>query len=446
MASELTPTYDSDTGQVVLEGLPTGAAGGAGLIPVPGLELEFDRADGRLARAVIDTALTGRPAISGRAADPLGVLFGQQAPAMIRDVAAQRGIPRALSPDRCLSAGWSRLARLESARGTSPVPGSPLWAAEAAQLAERTGLHDRARAEARRAAAGLIGLLGHAPFPEALARAALAVADIVEPDDPAAARQLCDRAGQAAVTPLEEWLAGQASTPAPVGAPEDWSPGTDKEQIPGLQWSLDPGLVPAGVLLPGLSPRSDLIVRRGCGQDRVIVTAFLAPGASADALGRCRARLVDPSARRVLASAPFVREGSRVRAELVAPFPVDELKGTWVEVVDDEQRPVRSEQLRRRRRALRWADAALRAEQHPQGLAPYFTGQDWAALAATAWERCRYNWDDIGDTDRAFLAARRHAVLNPEARAPETPSAWAADLAGRPPLDEPAFLAEDIGR
>jgi hypothetical protein len=54
MASNLTPTYDSDTGQVVLEGLPTGAAGGAGLIPVPGLELEFDRADGRLAWAAVE--------------------------------------------------------------------------------------------------------------------------------------------------------------------------------------------------------------------------------------------------------------------------------------------------------------------------------------------------------------------------------------------------------
>jgi hypothetical protein len=412
---------------------------------VPGLELEFDRADGRLARAVIDTAQTGRPTISGQAADLLGALFGQQAPAMIRDVAAQRGIPRALSPDRCLSAGWSRLARLESARGTSPVPASPLWAAEAAQLAERTGLHDRARAEARRAAAGLIGLLGHAPFPEALARAAPAVADIVEPDDPAAAGQLRARAGQPAATPLEHWLAEQASASASGGAPENWSPGAEKEQIPGLQWWLDHGLVPEGVLLPGLSPRSDLVVRRGCGQNRLIVAAFLAPGADLDALSRCRVRLVDPSARRVLASAPFAREGSRVRAELVAPFPVDELKGAWVEVVDDKQRPVRSQQLRRMRRALRWADAALRAEQHPAGLAPHFADQDWAELAITAWEGCRDDWDDAGDTDRAFLAARRLAVLNPEARVPEAPSAWAADLAERPELQEPAFLAEAIG-
>jgi hypothetical protein len=448
MASELTPTYDSDTGQVVLEGLPTGAAGGAGLVPVPGLELVFDRTDGRLARAVIDTAQLGSPISSGEAAhDVLKALFGPRAPAMARDAAAQRRIQRALSPDAHLSATWSRLARLESARATSPVPASPLWAAEAAQLAKQTGLHGRARAEARRAATGLAELLSHTPLlPEALSQAALAVADIIETEEPGAAGQLRDYARKLPAGSLEQWHAEQAGASPPPGAVQGGSPGTEKEQIPGLRWSFDPGLIPEGVFLPGLSPLTDLIVRPGGGRDRVIVEALLAPGADRDVLSRCRARLVDPSARRVLASAPFVPEESQVRAELTPPFPIDELKESWVEVVDDEQRPVRSEQLRRTRRALRWADAALRAEQRPQGLAPQFTGQDWTALAAMAWERCSYDWEDTGDTDRAFLAARRLAVLNPAARVPEPPSAWTADLASPSPLQEPPFLAEAIGR
>jgi len=447
MATELTPTYDSDTGQVVLEGLPTGAAGGAGLVPVAGLELEFDRADGRLARAIVDAGQPGWTMIYGQAAaDAISALFGRQAPAAVRDAAAQRGLVRILTPDACLSASWSRLARLEAARATSPVPASPLWAAEAAQLAGQTGLHSRALAEARRAAAGLTGLLTDAPVPGALSRAALAVADIVEPDDPAAARQLRDRAGQPSTAPPGQRPAEQPGASAAAGVLGNWSPGTDKEQIPGLEWLLDPGLLPEGTLLAGLSPLSDLIVRPGYAQDRVIVEASLGPGADRDVLSRCRARLVDPSARRVLASAPFVLAGSRVRAELVPPFSVDELKGMWVEVVGDDQRPVRSEQLRRMRRALRWADAALRAEQHPHGLAPRFTSEDWTALAATAWGRCRDDWDDTGDTDRAFLAGRRLAALSPGARVPKAQSAWAADLAGRGPFQEPAYLAEAIGR
>ena len=445
MASELTPTYDCDTGQVVLEGLPTGAAGGAGLVPVPGLELVFDRADGRFAQAIIDTAQPGWPMISGEAfPGVLAALFGPQAPATVRAAAARRGKQHGLCADARLSATWSRLARLDSAHATSPVPASPLWAAEAAQLAGKTGLHGRARAEAGRAADALTELLSHPPLPEALAQAALAVADIIEPDEPGAASQLRDRAGKLPARSLEQWLADPAG--AAPSAPADRSTSTDVEQIPGLQWSLDPSLVPEGMFLPGLSPLSDLIVRPADGQDRVIVEAFLAPAADREALSRCRARLVDPSVRRVLASAPFVPQGSRIRAELVPPFPIDELKETWVEVVDDEQRPVRSEQLRRTRRALRWADAALRAEQSPQGLAPQFTGQDWTALAITCWERCRYDWEDTGDTDRAYLAARRLAALNPAARAPEPSSAWTADLAARAPLQEPAFLAEAIGR
>ena len=445
MASELTPTYDSDTGQVVLKGLPTGAAGGAGLIPVPGIELTFDRADGRLAQVLVDTAQPGWPMTSGEAfPGVLAALFGPQAPATVRAAAAPRRKQQGLRANARLAALWSRLARLETARATSPVPTSPLWAAEAAQLAEKTGLHDRARAQARLAADGLIELLCPTPVPRALAQAVLAVAGIIERDEPGAASQLRDRAAKLPARPLEQWLAEHAGT-AP-GTPEGWSAGTDAEQIPGLQWSLDPSLIPEGMFLPGLSPLSDLAVRLADGQDHVIVEAFLAPSVDREALNRCRARLVDPSVRRVLASASFRQCGSRARAELVPPFPIDELKETWVEVVDDAQRPVRSEQLRRMRRALRWADAALRAEQRPRGLAPQFSGQDWAALVATCWERCRYDWEDTGDTDRAFLAARRLAALSPAARAPEPSSAWAADLAARAPLQEPAFLAEAIGR
>ena len=178
----------------------------------------------------------------------------------------------------------------------------------------------------------------------------------------------------------------------------------------------------------------------------MIVEATLAPGADRDALSRCRARLVDPAVRRVLASAPFAEKGSRARAELRPPFPMDELKGTWVEVVDDDHRPVQSERSRRIRRALRWADAALRAEQHPAGLAPQFTSGDWVALAADAWEHCAGEWHVTGDADRAYLATRRLAVHRPSVHVPAAPSAWAADLADRPQLSEPAFLAEASGR
>ena len=43
----LTLAYDEDAGQVVLEGLPAGPAGEAGLSLAEGIELLFDCADGR---------------------------------------------------------------------------------------------------------------------------------------------------------------------------------------------------------------------------------------------------------------------------------------------------------------------------------------------------------------------------------------------------------------
>jgi hypothetical protein len=134
------------------------------------------------------------------------------------------------------------------------------------------------------------------------------------------------------------------------------------------------------------------------------------------------ARLVDPDVRRVLARADFRQDGAVVRATLDLPFPLDELGVTWIEVTEGNEPPVASARAHWIRRALRWADAALRAERAPAGLAPQSARADWAALAAQSWERCRRDWEAAGDQSRA-----------------------AAVLAPRTPLTSPAYLAEVLG-
>ncbi|HVT66651.1 MAG TPA: hypothetical protein VHF26_02805, partial [Trebonia sp.] len=80
------------------------------------------------------------------------------------------------------------------------------------------------------------------------------------------------------------------------------------------------------------------------------------------------------------------------------------------------------------RRALRWADAALRAERAPRGLAPGATAGDWVALAAAAWDRSSRDWAAAGNSTRARLARQQR------------------DATGcRPPADGPACLAELLG-
>lgn len=448
MADGLTLAYESDTGQVVLEGMPTGAAGGAGLVPVPGLELVFDNADGRLARVVVDsTEPSGLIKLAEPVASALKGVFGQKAPAAVLKAAAPGGIKRVLAPNPSVSAVWSRLARLDFTRATSPVPSaSPLWAAEAAQLARKGGLHNRARSEARRAAVGLAEILKLAPISESLAEIALVVADLAEPDQPEAAQQLRDSAVPRATGSPEAWPAAQVDMPEGFGSAGEESFCTRKDPVRDVEWALDASIVPAGLFRAGLSPLSDLSVYQQDGQDPVIVEAVLAPRPDRTALSCCRARLVDPLARRVLASAPFTLHGSRARAQLASPFPIAELGGTWVEVVDDEHRVVHGERLHRIRRALRWADAAVRAERRPSGLASLTAGQDWMSLAAAAWERCRFDWQATGDTDRAYLAARRFAAAAPGDGIPVPPpvSSWAAEVAECPPLSEPAFLAEAL--
>jgi hypothetical protein len=154
----------------------------------------------------------------------------------------------------------------------------------------------------------------------------------------------------------------------------------------------------------------------------VTVEAVLAPGADAADAARCQVRLVDPAVRRVLIQADCQLAESGICAELRLPVPLDELDGAWIEIVEGPDRPVRSVKAHLIRRALRWADAALRAERAPAGIAPQAAAGDWAALAALAWQRCRRDWEAAGHPVRAAVQP------GPGAQAPG-----------------PAYLAEVLG-
>lgn len=445
--SDLTPSYEPETGQVFLESLPAGAAGEARVVPVPGLDLAFDRADGQLCRAVVDAGGAGGPGTAGAGMAAMLVrLFGPDAPSAVHGAAVRPGESRALSPEPVLGAALSRLARLDAARATSPVPpGSPWWAAEAAELAEHAGMPARARAEGRRAVRALAKTPAWPALPAEAVRTALVVAGLAAADEPAAARQLREGIAGTGAEPFGQGIAERQQGPGLDVAAEVECLEKDQEPRPGPQWMLDPDLVPEGLFRPGLSPHSDLSVRLADGEGRVWVEVLLAPGAERDALSSCVARLVDPSGRRVLGCASFTEAASRVWAELLLPLPLSALREVWIEVAGDKGRPVRSAKGHRIRRALRWADAALRAERGPAGLAPRSAGEDWAALAAIAWDRCRRDWESAGDTDRAFLAAWRSAAFAAGTYIPATPSATVAELAGRVPLQEPSYLAEVLG-
>src|SRR5580693_5284927 len=102
--NDLTPSFERETGQVILEGLSAGVAGEAPLIPVPGLDLAFDRVDGRLVRVVADTAGTGESiSVGAQAAAMLRKLFGAHAPSVVTNPAG------ALSPDPELAGTLSSL-------------------------------------------------------------------------------------------------------------------------------------------------------------------------------------------------------------------------------------------------------------------------------------------------------------------------------------------------
>ena len=90
--NNLTPVFERETGQVILEGPPAGVAGEAPMVPVPGLELAFDRADGRLCRAMVETTGADGPiAVGEQVAAILILLFVSHAPSVISGAPAWSG-------------------------------------------------------------------------------------------------------------------------------------------------------------------------------------------------------------------------------------------------------------------------------------------------------------------------------------------------------------------
>ena len=407
----ITVTWDQDAGQVMLEALPEGPAGGARLSPITGVELIFDCAGGQLSRVFVAAGEAGSPPVTGEPAlAMLKRLLGSRVAAAVRQAARRHGDPIPVRGDPAALAAMSRLARLDAARLSSPVAGSPLWLVEAAQLAARAGLTARVTAEARSAAAVLAGTT---ELPSRLlAVAAEAVADLVAAAEPDLASKLRDAL---AAAKSRDPAVGYRKHAKPPVLPDINGDGDDSDQ---LHWSLDSRLIPAGLFEHSLWPDAELTVR--VERSRLDVEARLAPGADRWALATCRARLVDPVARRVLGVASFHDLGdSRVRAEIRKRRPSQE---AWVEIVDNAGRPVFSSKLHHMRRAMRWADAALAAGRQTSGLAD----AGWATLAATAWGRSAQEWAAAGDDDRAYLAACHQTAVHPGQGSPaESPSGWA---------------------
>jgi hypothetical protein len=375
--NDLTPSFEADAGLVILEGRPAGVAGEARLTLAAGTDLAFDRFDGHLVRVVADIAR------ESAIAPLLDRLLGEHAMSAVREATvtptALITVPPA-TPEPVLSAALGSLARLNAFRETSPVSRqSPWWALESAILAGQAGLRAGALAETASLPGGL-----------ALCRP--------------------DRTG-----------APRLDVAAEVG---DLEKAAVRESR--LNWVLDPALIPAGLFRFGLSPHSDLLVRHGSDARELIIDATLAPGAETADVGRCNVRLVNPAKRSVLSQAPLQVSGSRARSKIRLPVPMDQAAGLWVELVKEPGRAVSGTAAHLTRRALRWADAALRAARAPKGLDPQATTADWAALADIAWRECRNDWASVHGSR---LAAGQAAAEIRETQAPG-PACLAEALTG----------------
>ena len=447
--NDLTPNYERATGQVIFQGPPVGMGGEASIEPVPGLELAFDRVNGRLCWATARTTAGQPVAFDQPVTAMLTRLFGPNAVDVVLGAVGSSGEPGVVCPAPRLTGTLSSLARLEVAQVTSPVPAkSPWWAAEAASLAERAGLATQAAALACKALPGLTRQFDsrdRSVFPEQAVSAARRVAESCAAMYPEEADRLLAVIGDTRDAPWTGCIGSRPVTWLDVAA-EVALMREERFRSSGPQWLLDPARVPAGLFRFGLSPWTDLFVRRKARQTTIVVVMTkLAPGADRDALSRCVVRLVDPPVRRIVAQEKFVVVGCRAIAELELKVPLEEWPQIWVEVADDKRQPVRSAKGHWASRARRWADAALRAERAPQGIDSRATREDWAALAVAAWDRCCQDWTAAGDPGRARLAADRQAAVEEWARDPVPTTLKAVTVACQEAASDPCYLAEIIG-
>jgi hypothetical protein len=209
---------------------------------------------------------------------------------------------------------------------------------EAPQLARQARLATRANAQLCRA----VNALERADdVPRVtLAAAADAIAELVQEAEPGLADRLREQAAVSrsdASGPAHHHLRSRPPARpavADVGAQRDGADGGP----PG--W-LDPRLILPGIFQHAWRADAELTIRTET--DGILIEARLVPGADRRVLAHCRARLVDLESRSVIGVAPFRSLGGlRVRAEIQDRV----LPGSaWVEIVDDETRPVSSAQL-----------------------------------------------------------------------------------------------------
>jgi len=390
-------SWDPQIGAVVLTGEASGPAGVVDVEPVAGVVVSFDattlapcelliedKEDGDLGRLDLGVAGVCERLLGAKGFERLRKGLGNHR--TVVDVS--------LSGERELWVGLARLARAAAVQVTDPVsPASPLWEAEEALLAHEAGLESLARRHAGRAVERLAGFVSRAPdaLGDTRVREALeVVSGLVGPAAPEASAALVDALAGKLLDPgqLEPraerapWPAGQGGAPALV---------------------LDATLLPERTFLFGADPSQDAVIEEAEGSLSVWIR--LHPWARRSVVESCRLRLVDRRRHEVLAEQPLTRVGSLAHASLaLEPAPFGEMD---LEIVEDGHVPVAGTSLARRRAALRYGDAALRAERRPTPLHPTWSASDWASEAARLWRESAAAWDDAGEEERARQAERR---------------------------------------
>jgi hypothetical protein len=434
---ELDAYFDTEMGELILDGVPEGPAGGVDITPTEGLLIGFDAATGMVSTIMVEPLFhAGQLSYQDEQRRLLGSLFPGEVLEELIDLHKGDHHLR-VAPNRAMLDQLYRLALLETAQAFDPVaPESPLWDLEALALAHEAHLVEMGHLVARQSL--LVATDLFMAYPWLLGDAKIRswvplLSSYGAPVDAEAADELRNLSEQTLLAELEEEFKNQLVhrqlEPSVLGEPNQ----PDTRLI--TEGALDLTLVANATFVTGTYPTDDLSV--SVSESGVLIAAVrLHPYARRSTVESHVLRLVDRQAKEVIASSVLEYHGSTARAAFEPPSHPE----ISLEIAQGSNEPVSGSGLYHLRLGYRYGLGALRARRGPATLYPDLRPSHLEREVKNLWLSARTHLSEAGENGRGTLAE----LYAGSSRELQQESQWVADRSDVPLRSEAPFLGEDV--
>jgi len=435
---ELDAYFDTEMGELILDGSPEGPAGGVDITPINGVLIGFDAATGMVSTIMVEPLFhAGQVSYQDEQRKLLGSLFPGEVLKELLDL-HQGDHHLRVTPNRAMLDQLYRLALLETAQAFDPVaPESPLWDLEALALAHEAHLVEMGHLVARQSLLVATDLLMAHPWLLGDARIRSWVPLLssygasVDAEAADELRNLSEHLLLAELTEeFQHQLIHRQLEPSVLGEPNE----PDTHVV--TEGALDLTRVANATFVTGAYPTDDLSI--SVSEPGVLIAAVrLHPYARRSTVESHVLRLVDRQAKDVIASSALEYHGSTATATIEVP----DLSQLSLSISQGPNEPVSGPGLYHLRLGYRYGLGALRARRGPASLYPDVRPSHLEREVKNLWLSAWTHLREAGENGRGALA-EFYAGSTRELRRDE--SQWVTGRSEVPLRSEAAFLAENV--